>query len=191
MKKTTINLTLSAMFLALCFVLPYLTGNNYQLGSMLLLMHIPVLLCGFACGWPWGLAVGFIAPLLRSVLVGAPPMPNTAVPMAFELAAYGLFAGLVYHWLENTKLDFFGSASPKAKEAVSMYASLIIAMLLGRVVWGVVKFAFVSLFVADGVFTMPMFFAGAFVTAWPGIVIQIAIIPPIIYALKRLKITAQ
>lgn len=188
MRKTTINLTLSAMFLALCFVLPYLTGNNYQLGSMLLLMHIPVLLCGFACGWPWGLAVGFIAPLLRSVLVGAPPMPNTAVPMAFELAAYGLFAGLLYHALENRNL--FGS-SAKTKEAVALYGSLIIAMLLGRVVWGVVKFLFVSLFIPDGVFTLPMFFAGAFVTAWPGILLQLVIIPPIVYALKRLKLTAQ
>ncbi len=190
MRKTTINLTLSAMFLALCFVLPYLTGNNYQLGSMLLLMHIPVLLCGFACGWPWGLAVGFIAPLLRSLLVGAPPMPNTAVPMAFELAAYGLFAGLLYQALGNGKLNLFGS-SEKAKEAGALYASLIIAMLLGRIVWGVVKFLFISLFIPDGVFTLQLFFAGAFVTAWPGILLQIVIIPPIVYALKRLKLTAQ
>jgi len=190
MKTTTKKLTLSAMFLALCFVLPYLTGNNYQLGSMLLLMHIPVLLCGFACGWSWGLAVGFIAPLLRSLLVGAPPMPNTAVPMAFELAAYGLFAGLFYHWLSNASFKLFGSPSEKAKTAVALYGSLILAMLLGRVVWGLAKFAFISLFIPDGVFTMAMFISGAFVVAWPGILVQLVIIPPIVLALKRLRFAA-
>ena len=185
MSQTTKKLTLSAMFLALCIVLPYLTGNNYQLGSMLLLMHIPVLLCGFACGWQWGLCVGFIAPLLRSLLIGAPPI-NTAVPMAFELAAYGLFTGLLYQWLLTKKISF-GSTSAKTQATINLYVSLVVAMLLGRVVWGIAKYAFVSLFVTDGVFTLAMFFAGAFVTAWPGIVVQLVIIPPLVLALKRLK----
>ena len=49
------NLVLSALFLALGLVLPFLTGQIPQFGSMLLPMHLPVLLCGFACSWPWGL----------------------------------------------------------------------------------------------------------------------------------------
>ncbi|HPF88310.1 MAG TPA: ECF transporter S component [Candidatus Limiplasma sp.] len=191
MSKSTKSLALSAMFLALCFVLPYLTGNNYQLGSMLLLMHIPVLLCGLSCGWQWGLGVGFIAPLLRSLLVGAPPMPNTAVPMAFELAAYGMFAGLIYHWLDTATIKSFGSMSENTKTTVKLYISLLLAMLLGRIVWGLVKYAFVSLFIPDGVFTMAAFLSGAFIIAWPGIVIQLVIIPPIILALKRAKLTIQ
>lgn len=189
MNKTTKALTLSAMCLALCIVLPYLTGNNYQLGSMLLLMHIPVLLCGLSCGWTWGLGVGFIAPLLRSLLIGAPPI-NTAIPMAFELAAYGAFSGLLYAWLA-TKPKLFGSLSTQAKGTVSLYISLLAAMVLGRIVWGIVKYAFVSLFVTDGVFTMAMFLSGAFLVAWPGILIQIVIIPPIVLALKRAKLTVQ
>ena len=95
MKVSTKSLTLSAMLLALALVLPFLTGQIPEIGSMLLPMHIPVLLCGFLCGWQWGLIVGFIAPLLRSVLFGMPPMVNVAIPMAFELAAYGAFAGAV------------------------------------------------------------------------------------------------
>lgn len=189
MSKSTKSLALSAMFLALCIVLPYLTGNNYQLGSMLLLMHIPVLLCGLSCGWKWGLGVGFVAPLLRSLLVGAPPMPNTAVPMAFELAAYGMLSGLVYQWLSTA--NFFGSLSEGAKTTVRLYVSLLAAMLLGRAVWGLVKFAFVSLFIPDGVFTMAAFLSGAFLVAWPGIVIQLVIVPPIILALQRAKLTVQ
>ena len=61
-----LRLTYSALYLAIALVLPFLTGQIPQIGSMLCPMHIPALLCGFVCGWPWGLAVGFIAPLLRS-----------------------------------------------------------------------------------------------------------------------------
>ena len=60
----------AALFLALAFVLPLLTGQVPKVGNMLCPMHFPVLLCGFVLGGPWGLAVGFIAPLVRSVLFG-------------------------------------------------------------------------------------------------------------------------
>ena len=60
------QLVLAALFLALAFVLPLLTGQVPKVGNMLCPMHFPVLLCGFMLGGPWGLAVGFAAPLLRS-----------------------------------------------------------------------------------------------------------------------------
>ena len=53
------RLTWSAIWLALALVLPFLTGQIPTVGSMLCPMHIPVLLCGFTCGWPWGVLVGF------------------------------------------------------------------------------------------------------------------------------------
>ena len=83
------NVVLAALFLALAFVLPMVTGHLPQVGNMLCPMHFPILLCGFVLGGPWGLAVGFAAPLLRSVLFGMPPMFPIAISMAFELAAYG------------------------------------------------------------------------------------------------------
>ena len=75
MNQTTRKLVFSALFLALAFVLPFLTGQIPQIGSALLPMHLPVLLCGFVCGWPWGLIVGFAAPLLRSLCFGMPLLP--------------------------------------------------------------------------------------------------------------------
>ena len=83
------SLVLSALFLALGLVLPFFTGQIPQIGSMLLPMHIPALLCGLICGWQYGAVVGFIMPLMRSLLFTMPPL-LTAVAMAFELAAYGL-----------------------------------------------------------------------------------------------------
>lgn len=164
------KLTLSAMFLALAFVMPFLTGQIPQIGSMLCPMHIPVLLCGFFCGAPWGLAVGFIAPLLRSFTLGMPPMFPTAFCMAFELAAYGLVAG----WLHK-KL---------AKKKINVYVSLLCAMIIGRLIWGAVMFACMG-FDASA-FGLSAFMAGAILNAVPGIVLQIVLIPIIVITLEKI-----
>ena len=58
----------AAFFLALSYVLPFLTGQIPAVGSMLCPMHLPILLCGFLCGPWWAAAVGATAPLLRSAL---------------------------------------------------------------------------------------------------------------------------
>ena len=97
------KLVMAAMFLAFAYVLPFLTGQIPEIGSMLCPMHIPVLLCGFICGWPWGLCVGLIAPILRSLTMGMPPFFPTAVCMALELAVYGTVAGLMHRFLPRKK----------------------------------------------------------------------------------------
>ena len=163
------KLTYAALFLALALVLPFLTGQIPQIGSALSPMHIPVLLCGFLVGWPWGLAVGFIAPLLRSVIFGMPVMVPGAVAMAFELAVYGLVSGILYRLL------------PKKKW--SIYVTLIVAMLAGRVVWGIARLIIAGL--SGNSFTWALFLAGAFTNAVPGIILHIVLIPVIVMVLER------
>ena len=171
MRKTDIKkMTLSAMFLALAFVMPFLTGQIPQIGSMLCPMHIPVLLCGFFCGAPWGMLVGFIAPLLRSFVLGMPPMFPTACCMAFELAAYGLVAG----WLHE-KL-------PKQKAYV--YVSLVSAMIIGRLVWGVAMLCCMGLDTTK--FGMTAFIGGAVTGAVPGIILQLIIVPIVVITLEKI-----
>ena len=97
------RLTYAALYLAIAMVLPFVTGQIPEIGKRLCPMHIPALLCGFMCGWSWGLAVGFIAPLLRAVLFGMPPMFPGAVAMAFELAVYGGMAGLLHRRMPRKK----------------------------------------------------------------------------------------
>ena len=170
MKRNDIRkLTLAAMFLALAFVLPFLTGQIPQIGSMLCPMHIPVLLCGFFCGAPWGLAVGLLAPLLRSFTLGMPPMFPTALCMAFELAAYGFVAGWLYNKL------------PKKK--IYVYLSLLCAMIFGRMIWGIVMFVCMGLDASK--FGLASFVAGAFTNAVPGIVLQIILIPILVILLRK------
>lgn len=168
----TLRLTLAALFLALGILLPFLTANNPKLGSIMSLMHIPVLLCGFVCGPLAGLAVGLVTPLLRSLLVGMPPLLPVALAMAFELAAYGLLAGLLYRALPKT--------------VPGLYAALVLAMLGGRLVWGLASFIIFS--VMGNPFTLQMFWAAAFVTPLPGILLQLVVIPPILLALKHYRL---
>lgn len=175
MKKpsTLYKTVLSALFLALAYALPFLTGQIPSIGSMLCPLHIPALLCGFFCGWQWGLAVGFIAPLFRSLTLGMPPLFPTAVCMAFELAAYGAIAGGMHRIL------------PRKKPFI--YVSLLTAMLLGRIVWGVSMLICMS--INGGAFTFAAFLAGAFSNALPGIILQLLLIPIIVMILDNPRVT--
>lgn len=164
------NTMLSAMFLCIGLILPFFTGQISQIGNMLLPMHIPVLLCGFICGWQYGLTIGFILPIMRSFVFGMPVFYPMAVSMAFELAAYGFIAGFLY------------SRSPW-KCIKALYRSLIAAMLAGRVVWGVLQ----VILLGTGKFTLGAFVAGAFLNAVPGIILQLVLIPAVMVALKRAK----
>lgn len=164
-----LKLVLAAICLALCMVLPFLTGQIPEIGSMLSPMHIPVLLCGFITGPFWAAMVGLIAPVLRFALFGMPPIFPTGVAMCFELAVYGAVSGLLY--------------SKLPKKTVNIYVSLIIAMLLGRIAWGIVRVLLSG--VTGSAFTWAAFMAGAFTSAIPGIILHIALIPVIVMALKR------
>lgn len=171
-KKHLLSVALSGMFLALAYVLPFFTGQIPEIGSMLCPMHIPVLLCGFVCGAPYGLLVGLVAPLLRSLTLGMPPLFPTATAMAFELAVYGLMAGLLY------------SVLPKKK--IFTYASLVSAMVVGRIVWGIVMFCIMGFDVTK--FGLAAFWTGAIVNAIPGIIVQIILIPMVVIVLEKAKL---
>ena len=57
-------------------------------------------------------------------------------------------------------------------------------MVSGRIVWGIVRFVLSAI---DGTFnfTLEIFLSGAFITAWPGIVLQLILIPVLIVALDK------
>ena len=146
-------------------------GNIPQIGSMLLPMHLPTLLCGFLCGGPWGAAVGFLAPLMRSAILGMPPPFPTAVAMAVEMAVYGLVSGLLYARLP--------------KNLGGIYTALISAMAAGRLAWGAVM---VILTMGSGnAFTLAAFWAGAVANAIPGIILQLAAVPALVMAVQHVR----
>lgn len=162
----------ASMCLAVGLVLPFITGQIPAIAKVISPMHIPVLICGLAVGWPYGLVVGLVTPLLRSLLFGMPALFPNAVSMAFELAAYGLVSGLVC------------AAFPE-KNLKSVYISLVAAMLAGRVVMGLVN-AVLYRFLGTP-YGFREFFAAGFVNALPGIIIHLLLIPPIVLAIEKVR----
>ncbi len=169
-KQRIYDLILAALCMALGIVLPFFTGQIPQIGGMLLPMHLPVLLCGLLCGWQYGGLVGFVLPLLRYAMFGMPPIFPTGIAMAFELAAYGIIAGYLYN-------------HSRWQCVISLYRSLIAAMIGGRIVWGVVRVLLTG--VSGDPFTWQLFLSGAFLTAIPGIILQLVFIPVLMVALDR------
>lgn len=164
MQRNTIrNMVTTALCLALGVVLPILF-HLFGAGPALLPMHIPVLLCGLLCGWQYGAVCGLITPLLSSLLTGMPPAFPTAPAMMLELCAYGMLTGLLYR-------------------KHHIYLSLAAAMLGGRAVSGAANAVLLGM--AGKPYGFAAFLSGAFVTALPGIVIQLAIVPALVFALQK------
>ena len=169
-KQKIFKPVLSAMLLAIGLVLPFLTGQIQSIGNMLLPMHIPVLLCGFICGWQYGISVGFILPLMRSAIFGMPVMFPNAVAMAFELASYGFLSGFLF-------------CKARWQCICSLYRCLILTMLGGRIVWGIAQAIILGL--SSSTFTFQAFIAGAFLNSIPGIIVQLILIPAVMLALDK------
>ena len=170
MNKEIKNITLAAIFLALGLVLPFFTGQIPEIGNMLLPMHIPVFLAGLILGWRYGALLGFILPLLRNFLFGMPPLYPNGLAMALELMTYGLVAGYLY---EHSKWQCLRA----------LYRVLIIAMFMGRVVWGLSEI--ILLGIGNNVFTWQAFVSGALLAAIPGIILQLTLIPLVMVALNK------
>lgn len=93
--------------------------------------------------------------------------------MAFELAVYGGMTGFLYRRLPK-RLSY-------------IYLTLIIAMICGRLIWGAARFVIAGFTQTE--FTFPAFLAGAVTSAVPGILLQLVLIPVLVLALRRARLT--
>ena len=158
----------TAVCIALCYVLPLLFHGVQNAGQVFLPMHLPVFLCGLVCGWPFGLLCGLAGPALSSALTSMPPVAILPV-MMIELAVYGTISGLMMR-LVRTKCTY-----------ADLYISLLVAILSGRVVAGLAK----SLIFARGNYSMASWVTGYVLTSWPGTLIQLVLIPSVVFALMK------
>ncbi len=162
---------ITAACIALCVVLPMAFHAIPNAGSIISPMHIPVLLCGLICGWPFGLLCGLAGPALSSLFTGMPPVAYLP-SMLVELAAFGLISGILISVIKTKNLY------------ADLYISLLVAMLGGRIIAGAAK----ALIFAGGNYSIMAWVTSYFITAWPGIVIQIVIIPAIVFALEKARL---
>lgn len=156
-----------AFFLAVAVVFPqifHLTGVG---GTVILPMHIPVILAGLLVCPAIGLYVGIIAPIISHMITGMPPISPPILPlMIVELGAYGLVAGLMHRIFKR-----------------NAYLSLVIAMVAGRIALGVAAYVMMYFFGFD---LNPMLYVkGAIVTGLPGIVLQLILVPVLVFMIER------
>lgn len=162
---------ITAVCIALCVVLPMAFHAIQNAGSILSPMHIPVFLCGLICGWHFGLLCGLAGPLLSAIITGMPPAAYLP-PMLVELAIYGLVCGLMM-LLVRTKNTY-----------ADITISLAAAMLAGRIVAGAAK----ALIFSASSYSFAVWTTSYFVTSLPGIVIHLALIPAIVFALMKARL---
>lgn len=167
---TTQRIAFTALFIAMGLLLPILF-HMIGSGPVFLPMHIPILLAGFLVGPGVGLTAGLITPGLSSILTGMPLLPQ-AVGMTFELATFGFLAGLLYRQLNKPLLW-----------------SLIMSMLGGRIVYGLLGALVLPLFGMDRIPMWAPLTVGV-ATGWPGILIQIVVVPAIVSIAERLPVFA-
>ena len=177
MTKHSIQLRYSmitAICMTLCVVLPFAFHIFPNGGTIFLPMHIPVFLCGLCCGWSYGLLCGFIGPILSSLLTG---MPGIALlpTMMVELAVYGSLSGLLHNSL------------PVKNPLLKLYLSMLPTMLCGRIIAGVLR----ALLFTTGAYSFTLWFGGYFMTALPGICLQLIFVPSIYFSLRHAKLLPQ
>lgn len=167
MNKTK-QLVLTALFVALGVVLPQAFHAIPNAGSIFLPMHIPVLIAGFATGPVYGLICGILTPVLSHLIFSMPPAP--VLPgMLCELAMYGLMTGLLN---KVVKIE---------NNLVKNYVVLIGAMLCGRITYGILN----ALIFRAGNYSMQAWISAALITAIPGIIIQLVLIPILVDRLQK------
>ena len=158
----------TAVCIALCYVLPLLFHGIQNAGSIFLPMHLPILLCGLLCGWPFGLLCGIAGPALSSALTGMPPV--VILPsMMLELAVYGIVTGLMMKIVRT------------GRTYADLYISLIAAIAAGRIVAGLAQ----ALIFAGGSYSLAAWAASYLVTSWPGTLLQLVLLPSIAAALMK------
>ena len=161
------NLVFTAVCAALCIVLPVAFHSVPNAGVVFSPIHIPVLLCGLICGWPYGLVCGLIGPFLSHLTFQMPPAAMLP-PMMVECAVYGLTTGLMMHFV-------------RTKHPVAdLYISMITAMIMGRTVAGLAKALIFTPGAAPFAWVTTSLIAGI-----PGIVIQLIVMPTVIFALTK------
>lgn len=162
----TKKLVIAGLLLAIGIILPSIFHTTGIPGTIFLPMHISVLLGGFLLPPSLAFLLGALTPILNNLVTGMPVLFPMVVIMTFELGIYGFIASLMYRKLH-----------------ANMILSLIVSMIVGRLVAGFIVFLLVVLFTVQ--MDPIIFVKTAIITGLPGIIIQIILIPTLVYSINR------
>jgi hypothetical protein len=166
------ELSLGGLFIALGVVIPMVIHGlgGGRLGPVFLPMYLPVLACAMLVSPPIAAAVGLLTPALSTALTGMPPVLPTMPMMVAELTVMATIASLLHRRLK-----------------LHAFATVIVALLAGRVVLGLTAALAVSALPAGIVESLPEIMArpaayvvAATATALPGLILQIVAVPAVV-----------
>lgn len=169
MKFKTKDLVTVGLLLALGIILPTIVHMSGINGAVFLPMHIPVLIAGLTLGSTCGFVVGILSPIINHLLTGMPPIPNYWI-MLVELALYGLVSGFLYN-----------------KVKMTLWPSLIISMIIGRIGGALMVLVLGRGFGIKAIPPLGAYIKAITLTALPGIIIQLILIPMIVKAYEKNK----
>ena len=169
--STIKRICICAICIALCYVLP-LALHPIGMGQILSPMHLPVLLCGLICGWYYGAICGIIGPILASMLSGKPPV-SMLMSMIPELCIYGIVCGILMKLIRSRHTY------------IDLYAAMIPAMILGRIVGGLAKYILYVAGKSDSGITIATWVSSYIVGTFPGIIVQLLLIPTLVFVLMK------
>ena len=164
---------LTAAFVSLAVLLPWVFHQFHLAGPTFLPMHIFVLMAGLLFGWRAGVIVGLLTPL-ASYAVSGMPVLSILPQILIELSAYGLIAGIL-----------------REKYNLRAIWSLLGAMIGGRLA---LLLALLMIYLVAGETYSPLgletspfvAFSSVIKQGWPGIVIQLVSIPALIWLAGKL-----
>ncbi len=166
------NMCITAMCIALCVVLPMAFHSIPKGGMIFSPMHLPVFLCGLICGPFFGLLCALAGPILSMLITGMPGV-SSLPGMLVELSIYSI---IPYLFLKITK---FKHLYP------FLYIAVALGIVIGRSLGGVMSSL---LYTGEGGYQFSMFVNSYIIVGWPGILIQIVVIPNLVYFLIKNRI---
>lgn len=175
-KNSIYRLTVGGLLLAIGIIIPRLFHmfGTPDMGIMFQPMHFSVFIAGIYLGAFYGTIVGFLTPLINS-LFGMPMFPFNVI-MAFELAAYGFFAGLFMYLLKKSRLNAGG-------RTLRVYISLIVSMIAGRIIYAFMLFVMGRMFAMN--VPAPVSVWSSFLIGIPGIILQLILVPGLVFVLYK------
>jgi LytS/YehU family sensor histidine kinase len=163
---------LTATFVMLAVFVPWVFHQFHLAGPTFLPMHIFVLIAGLLFGWRAGLLVGLFTPLVSYFVSGMPAL-NVLPQVVVEVSAYGLIAGML-----------------REKYHLRTIWSLLGAIVGGRMALllaiSVIYFIGGQSYSPLGPEANPLAsFWSTVKQGWPGLAIQLAFIPAIIWLVSK------
>jgi hypothetical protein len=164
------DLAFAGMFGAASLLLPVIF-HLLQLGHALMPMYIPLVALAFLVKAPVAVTTAMLIPLLSAAVTGMPPLyPPIAPIMALELA---FMCGLI-------------ATAIRKRPGLPALVVLAPALIAGRFLNFALSYA------AALLLELPSQFVGtlSFVAGWPGVLLMILVIPPLVRAIGAAGVRA-